>query len=241
MADEPGQDRMSFEEFRRSFYYGSHSDLQFKYLAGMSDEDAADVIATLLRRLGEAFDTGDWESVRQAAFLAQVAGYEPTESSVSPSGSDNRVEAEFADAPFHRLSRPLGETEVALVTAGGVFPRGADPLGPNGPSQEQILERWKEALRAPPTLTEIPGDVSVGELTARHPGYDARTAQRDPNTVFPIEPLRALEREGRLRLARTHYSFVGATSQVRLREVVAPEWAQRLKEAGVGAALLVAT
>jgi hypothetical protein len=228
---ESGPDPMKFEEFRRSFYYGSRSDMQFKYLAGMSDVDAAGAIETLLGTLGEAFDTGDWEAVRHAAFRAQVAAYEPREP----------VEPQFTDAPFQPLATPLAETDLALITAGGVFRRDADPLGPDGPSQDEVLPRIKEFLRGAPRLTEIPGEVRIEELNARHPGYDATTAQRDPNTVFPIEPLRALEREGRARLAATHYSFIGATSQVRLRERVAVEWAQRLKEAEVGAALLVAT
>lgn len=231
VEDESDPQAMTFEEFRRSFYYGSRSDMQFKYLARMSDEDAADAIAMILATVGEAFDTGDWEAVRRAAFLAQVAGYEPSEP----------VEPEFADAPFQPLPAPLSELDLALISAGGVYERAADPLGPDGPSQEEILPRIGEFLKGAPTLTEIPGDVRLEVLSARHPGYDARTAQRDPNTVFPLEPLRALEQEGRVRLAKTHYTFVGATSQLRLRERVGPDWAQKLKNAEVGAALLVAT
>jgi allophanate hydrolase subunit 2 len=53
--------------------------------------------------------------------------------------------------------------------------------------------------------------------------------------------LRELEAEGRVRLADTHYAFTGATSQLRLREQVAPQWAQRLVAEGVDACLLVAT
>lgn len=229
--NESASQPMSFEEFRRSFYYGSRADMQFKYLARMSDEGAADSIAAILAGLGEAFDTGDWESVRRTAYLAQVAGYEPAEP----------VDPEFDDAPFQLLRAPLPELDLALVSAGGVFEREADPLGPDGPTQEEILPRIQEYLKGTPTLTEIPGDVQVEDLSARHPGYDARTAQRDPNTVFPIEPLRALEREGRVRLAKTHYAFVGATSQLRLREKVGSEWAQRFRNADIGAALLVAT
>ncbi|MGH3443177.1 MAG: glycine/sarcosine/betaine reductase selenoprotein B family protein [Nitriliruptorales bacterium] len=229
--DEGGPGPLTFEEFRRSFYYGSRTDMQFKYLARMSDEDAADAITAILKALGEAFDTGDWESVRRAAFLAQVAGYEPPEP----------VEPEFDDAPFQPLDGPLSRVDLALVSAGGVFHPDADPMGPDGPSQEEVPPRIQEFLKGTPSLTEIPGDVRVEELSARHPGYDALSAQRDPNTVFPLEPLRELERDGRVRLAPTHYTFVGATSQLRLRDRVAPEWAQRLKEAQVGAALLVAT
>lgn len=50
---------LSFEEFRRSFYYGDRADMQFKYLARMSDEAAADAIADVLATVGETLDTGD--------------------------------------------------------------------------------------------------------------------------------------------------------------------------------------
>ena len=114
-------------------------------------------------------------------------------------------------------------------------------MGPDGPTQQESLPLIKDFLRGTPTLSIIPRDTADNELTARHPGYDARTAQRDPGTVFPLAVLRDLEAEGRVRLAERHYSFTGATSQVRLREQVAPEWAERFQAEGVDACLLVAT
>ena len=68
MADEP----MSFESFRKSFYYGAHSDMQAKFLAAMTDEQGADALAEVLARLGEAFDSGDFGPVREAVYEAQV-------------------------------------------------------------------------------------------------------------------------------------------------------------------------
>lgn len=50
---------MTFETFRRSFYYGDHADVRFKFLASMRNDTAADAVAEVLHRLGEAFDTGD--------------------------------------------------------------------------------------------------------------------------------------------------------------------------------------
>ncbi len=64
MVDEP----MSFERFRRSFYYGEHSDMQAKFLAAMTDEQAAGALADVLAGLGEAFDTGNLEPVRNAVY-----------------------------------------------------------------------------------------------------------------------------------------------------------------------------
>ncbi|GAC1610147.1 MAG: hypothetical protein NVS3B26_15350 [Mycobacteriales bacterium] len=223
------EDALSFENFRTSFYYGERSDMQAKFLAAMTDEQGADALADVLARLGEAFDTGDFEPVREAVYAAQVAAYSDDDAATVP------------DAPFTPWTGPLAERRLALVSAGGVFRVGDDPMGPDGPTQQESLSLIKDFLRGAPTLSVIPRDTPDTELTARHPGYDARTAQRDPGTVFPLGVLRELEADGRVRLAEQHYSFTGATSQVRLREQVAPGWAERFQAEGVDACLLVAT
>lgn len=220
---------MSFASFRESFYYGEHVDMQAKFLAAMDDAQAAGAVAEVLARLGEAFDTGDLGPVRDAVFDAQVAAYRKDDAPT------------VADAPFTPLDGDLGQRPLAVISAGGVFRVGDDPMGPDGPTQQESLSMIKEFLRSPPVLSEIPVDTPDSELTARHPGYDARTAQRDPGTVFPLAVLRELQEQGRVTLAETHYSFTGATSQVRLREQAAPRWAETLRDRGVGACLLVAT
>ncbi|GAC1611680.1 MAG: hypothetical protein NVS3B26_26950 [Mycobacteriales bacterium] len=221
---------MSFESFRKSFYYGEHSDMQAKFLAAMTDEQAADALADVLARLGEAFDTGDLEPVRAAVYAAQVNAY--TEGDDAPT---------VPDAPFTPWTGTLSEHRLALVSAGGMFRLEDDPMGPDGPTQQESLPLIKDFLRSAPTLSAIPRETPDSQLTSRHPGYDARTAQRDPGTVFPLSVLRELEAEGRVRLAERHYSFTGATSQVRLREQVAPQWAERFHAEGIDACLLVAT
>lgn len=225
------QPAMSFEEFRRSFHYGDHADMQFKYLAKLSDEAAADTIAELLQLLGEAFDTGDFEPLHRAAFESQVRGYAP----------DEPPEPEVDVAPFTPLGGPLSERRVALMSAGGVFVVDDDPMGPDGPTQQEALSLITEFLRGTPTLSRISVDTPPERLTARHPGYDARIAQRDIDTVFPLSHLRDLAEEGRLLLAEEHYGYVGATSHTRLREEVAPRWAERLAGQELDAVFLVAT
>jgi len=224
-----GDDAMSFESFRKSFYYGEHSDMQAKYLASMTDEQAAGVLAEVLERLGVALDTGDFTPVQQAIYSAQVTAYIADDTPT------------VADAPFTAWRGVLTDKRLALVSAGGVFRVDDDPMGANGPTQQESLPLIKDFLRSAPTLSVIPRDTPDNQLTARHPGYDARTAQRDPGTVFPLSVLRELSAEGVVGLADTHYSFTGATSQVRLREQTAPQWAQRLRAEGVDACLLVAT
>ena len=220
---------MTFEDFRKAFYYGRYADMQFKFLARLDDEPAADAVALVLDRLGEALDTGDLAPVRQAVYEAQVAAY----------AADSIPTVD--DVPFTALPAELSGLRLALLSAGGVFRVDDDPMGPDGPSQQESLALIKDFLRGAPTLSVIPKDTPDSALTARHPGYDARTAQRDPGTVFPLAVLRDLEAEGRVRLADDHYAFTGATSPVRLRTQVAPEWVERFRADEVDACLLVAT
>ena len=163
--------------------------------------------------------------MREAVYEAQVAAYTEDDAPT------------VHGAPFTALTGDLADRQLALISAGGVFRVDDDPMGPDGPTQQESLALIKDFLRGAPTLSEIPRDTPDAMLAARHPGYDARTAQRDPGTVFPLSVLRELSAEGAVGLADTHYSFTGATSQVRLREQVAPQWAQRLRAEGVDACL----
>jgi len=222
---------MTMSAFRGSFYYGEHADLQFKYLAELDDARAADAIAEILAMVGEVVDTGDLDALRSRLVELQVAGYAPSEP----------VEPSVDDAPFTPLSGPLAEQRLALLTAGGVFDRDDDPMGPDGPSQAESLSMIQDFLRGTPTLSTIAADTPPERLTARHPGYDARTAQRDPDTVFPLSHLRAAASAGRVQLADEHYAFTGATSQRRLEQQIAPRWAEHMAAREVDVCFLVAT
>jgi len=100
-----------------------------------------------------------------------------------------------------------------------------DPMGTNGPTQQESLPLIKDFLRSAPMLSVIPRDTMDDQLTARHPGYDARTAQRDPNTVFPLSVLRGPEAEGRVRLTDAHYTSPAPPRRRSSVSKVAPEWA----------------
>ena len=223
------RDELAFRAFRESFYYGDHADMQFKFLAKLGDLQAADLVAEILAGLGEAFDTGELDPLRGLVQRAQADAY----------ADDATPQVE--DAPFTATSKDLSDARLLLISAGGVFRRDDDPMGPDGPSQRESLDLIKGFLRGGPTLSEIPVDTPDAQLTARHPGYDATTAQRDPGTVFPLDVLREQAEQGHLGLADTHYTFVGATSQTRLRKEVAPAWADRFVAEEVDVCLLVAT
>ncbi len=207
---------MSFETFRKSFYYGQRSDMQAKFLASLTDEQAAGVLAEILERLGDAFDTGDLGPVHEKVYAAQVTAYSEDDAPTVP------------DAPFTPWKGALQDRRLALVSAGGVFRVDDDPMGANGPTQQESLALITDFLRSAPTLSVIPRDTADDQLTARHPGYDARTAQRDPNTVFPLSVLRELEDRGAGPAG-------GRALQLHRRDVAGA--AARARRTAVGAAL----
>lgn len=226
----------TLEEFRKSFNYGSRTDLLFKFLGSrnLTDQDVAEFIRGLLERLGEAFDTGDYNQVVQHVFQWQVRGYTPQEDGPRPA-------FQYDSAPWNPLPKPLSECRIALVSAGGLYVEGDDPLGPDGPTQAEAIPRINEFLRMAPVLSVIPLDVEPQRIRIRHPGYDIRGALKDYNVVFPIDRLKELHAEGTFgELSEENYSFVGASSQKRLLAEGAPAWAELLKSKRVDAAILVA-
>lgn len=225
----------TIEEFRRSLNYGSRTDLLFKVLGGnnLSDEEAAEFLRGLLEKLGEAFDSGDYVPVEEYCFHWQVYGYTPKEGSTPA--------FQYETTPWAELGKPLSDSRVALISTGGLFMEGDDPLGPNGPTQEEAILQIQEFLRSAPKLSTIPTDFAPENLRVRHPGYDIRGTLKDHNVVFPIDHLIDLAREGFIgEVAENNYSFVGATSQKRLLAEFAPKLADQLLSEGVDATLLVA-
>jgi glycine/betaine/sarcosine/D-proline reductase family selenoprotein B len=198
-------------------------------LAKLSDEDAGEFFRQLLETLGDTFDTAEYDRIRRLVWEWQVRAYEDHEA----------VNFRYPDGPF-APAPSLSDATVALMSAGGVYVEGEDPTG--GETQEQAVARIGEYLREPPTLVSIPRDVSPRDLRVRHPGYDVRGAERDINCVFPIRALNELARDGVIgEINRRHYSFVGAASQLRLRNEIAPSWGEKLRADGVDVCLLVAT
>ena len=220
----------SFEEFKKSFSYGTRSDLSFKFLAGLSDQDAAKFLQELLWRLGDAFDSGNFAGVETHLVDGQTLAY----------GGAGKWG--YTEGPFTRLRKPLAESRLALLASSGHFVQGDDPepLGVKNMTQEEATDRIMEFLKSAPTLSRIPTSTPRENLRVRHGGYDIRGALADPNVAFPYQVLRALADEGVIgELAPDAYSFVGACAQTRLLKESAPGWVKTLQEEEIDAALLV--
>lgn len=221
----------TFDEFRRSFSYGSRGNLNFKFMKSMSDADAAAFLATVLQQLGDAYDTGDVSPMIATAIEAQIAAYAPKPADMPPM-------FEFDSGPFAPATTSVSEATIGLLTTSGHFLEDDDPE-PDGMTQAEAVDRISESLRGTPTLSEIPRMSHVDSIAVRHGGYDITSAEVDPNVSFPIDRLNDLERDGTIgALASTYFSFPGATAQGRLKRELG-RWIDRIKEENVDYMLLV--
>ncbi len=226
----PGE---SFSEYINSLSYGSRTDLLFKWLKNAGEESAEQFIQELLAELGEVVDTGDLSTLFNMIYEGQLAAY-------SPPGEETRWQ--YDDAPFAKLSKPLSEMRVGLLTSSGHHVLGEPHAPPelNDYTQEEATEHIGEYGRAKPFLSAVPTDAPQEKLGVHQPGYDIRAALKDRNTVMPIDRMNELETEGVIgEFAQTAYSFIGLTSQIRLTKEDAPAWAERVRDEGWEAAVLV--
>ncbi len=227
MADDEG--RESFEDFKKSFFYGSRSNMNFKFLAHLPDGEAAGFIGELLWKLGDAFDDGDFERIKTHVRNGQTKGY------------THQKGWEYDDGPFTPLNKPLSESRLALLTSSGHFMEGDDPepLGVKNMTQEEAESRVMEFLKEAPKLSTIPVNGPRESLRVRHGGYDVRGALADVNVALPLDRLRDLAKEGEIgEIAPNAYSFVGACSQTRILKENGPRWVERLQAEQVDAVLL---
>ena len=220
----------SFDEFRNSFAYGSRTDLFFKWLKSGSEQLASEFIQELLQLTGDLIDDGDTRPIVEAIVRAQSEAY---------AGAGHFV---YDSGPFAALERPVSESRIALLTTTGHFAEDDDPnpFGMKGLTQDQVVKMTGEFGKADPTLSEIPITTTPERTRVRHGGYDIRAAQADRNTSFPIDRMLELASDGVIgEFVNPAFSFVGLTSQLRLRKEIAPAWAARAQAAGAQGAVLV--
>ena len=220
----------TFEEFKASFAYGSRTDLNFKFLAGLSNEDAARFFQDLLWKLGDSLDDGDLDRLVAHVYEWQVRAY---------SGEGRWT---YDEGPFVPLRKPISESRLVLITSSGHFIVGDDPepFGVKNMTQKEAAERIAECLKSEPKLSSIPVTTPRENLRVRHGGYDIRGAQADPNVVFPLERLLELQRDRTIgELAPDAYSFVGACSQKRLLNETGPQWVRIFQQQRIDVVVLV--
>lgn len=128
--------------------------------------------------------------------------------------------------PYTPRNRELAQATFALVTTAGVHLRSQEPYNVEGDNS------WRE----------IPGDVAANDLMVTHDHYDHRHADRDINTVFPIDRLREAAAEGIIAgVGQRHLGFMGFSQQLRdLYERAAPEMAKLIERSNADGVILTA-
>ncbi len=127
--------------------------------------------------------------------------------------------------PWQPLNKPLSESRLGLIASGGIYVTG------------QVAFHYKDDA----SFRVIPKDVKTADLRATHFAYDFTDARQDPNVVFPIDTLRALEQDGVIgELSERAYAFMGGIySARRVRDELAPQFTEQLLADQVDVALLV--
>ncbi|MCB1685706.1 MAG: glycine/sarcosine/betaine reductase selenoprotein B family protein [Pseudomonadales bacterium] len=87
-------------------------------------------------------------------------------------------------APLHRLSRPLRECKVSLLTSGGV--------------SQCALPAFNPDARNDHRLDAIPSDTAGDDFQVHDSYYDHSDADRDINCIFPLERLREFAARGEI-------------------------------------------
>ncbi len=128
-----------------------------------------------------------------------------------------------------RLSRPIEQARVALVTTAGFHLPDQEPF-------DESVRGGDDSFRI------IPADADVSQLRSSHrsDAFDHAGIEADPNVALPLERLRELAAEGRIGgVAPRHLSFMGSiTAPARLIRQTAPQAAELLRADGVEAVVL---
>ena len=124
------------------------------------------------------------------------------------------------------LKKPLGESRVGVLCTAGTYVKG------------QVAYFYKDdtSIRSISKNTPV-SEIRFSHLTEQY----LPAARKDPNCVFPIEPLAKLEAEGVVgEIADDLLSCMGAVySQRRTREELVPSVVERFEAQGVDLAFLI--
>lgn len=101
------------------------------------------------------------------------------------------------ETPWTKVSKPLAECKVAMVTTSGIHHDNQTPFDMQDSDGD-------------PTYREIDGSTIMQGYTITHDYYDHTDAEKDLNIIFPLERLNELQQENVIgEIARRHYSFMG--------------------------------
>jgi len=125
-------------------------------------------------------------------------------------------------APLTRLTKPLSECSVTLLTSGGVSQCAMPGFDPDARNDHR--------------LDKVDGAVCADDFQIHDSYYDHTDADQDINCVFPIDRLRELAAEGTIGSIAPHFwsGFMGRIyNRTKLIEESVPAFVERLREDAV--------
>jgi D-proline reductase (dithiol) PrdB len=104
--------------------------------------------------------------------------------------------------PWTKLSKPLSECTVALISSAGIALKTDRPFDQDG---ERKNPWWGD-----PSYRVLPKTATEQEVRVYHLHIDPCYAERDLNCLFPLQRLQELEQAGEIgHVAPRHYSVMG--------------------------------
>jgi glycine reductase len=169
------------------------------------------------------------------AFVEQTAAERLVAMVVAKTKGD-AYESEFTSATLPEVPAPapivdLSKTKVAIVTDGGLVPKGnPDNISP------YAATNW--GAYNIDDLDDLEGD----NYEVSHRGYDTRYVEQDPDRLVPVDALRDLEKSGVV--GKLHGEFIstsGLVNPLANSRRLGREIAEKLKAEGVTAVILTST
>ena len=137
----------------------------------------------------------------------------------------------FESVPPARPIKDIGKAQIALVTSGGVVPKG----NPDKVLSYRSKDWFKYSIKG---LDDLTSDAYQGN----HGGYDTKAVSEDPDRVLPLDMARELEREKAFGTLHDYfYTTAGAGTMFEDARRMGATLAKELKKEKVDAVILVST
>ena len=138
---------------------------------------------------------------------------------------------ELAPHPIPAAIQDLSHATLAIVTEGGLVPKG----NPDRLESSRGTKYFKYSIKER-------DDLKSGEFEAMHTGYDTSTVNADPDRLIPLDAMRRLERAGNFgRLHDYYYVTTGTGAMPAKMQELGVGIAEELSASGVNGVVLTAT
>jgi glycine reductase complex component B subunit gamma len=138
---------------------------------------------------------------------------------------------EFAPHPIPAAIQDLSHATLAIVTEGGLVPKG----NPDRLESSRGTKYFKYSIKER-------DDLKPGEFEAMHTGYDTSTVNADPDRLIPLDAMRRLERAGNFgKLHDYYYVTTGTGAMPAKMQELGVGIAEELSASGVNGVVLTAT